>query len=502
MSTFVEKFHLNEFETLWSSIKDDGGISAGTLFHHARENGWTDPRLMDVYDTKDIRNAKLFAEANRGALLFIIETGDVLSFGEAGWVKSSELVSVSGAKAVIKDMRIEASELFKQSHDNPKAIELNKHADYSSTAQRIQAMIELAKSEDGMSARLSAFDSDSNLLGLLNGVLNLKQRSLMPVNPSLLVSMRANVHFDPQAKCTLWKNFISEIQPDPEMQALMQQLSGIFLCGDSNLQKIIFLYGHGANGKSTFIEVLAWLLGDYTRRIATEMLMHHQRNPQGPSPDIVGLKGRRLVYCNEIEEGRHLAEARVKELTGGDTLSGRTPYAKEEVSFQPTHSLVMVGNHQPEIHDMSHGMWRRMLMVRFDQIIPDAKRDADLVNKLKAEASGILNWALDGYQSYKKSGLLIPSAVTKAIDVYKDEQDLIGEWINDHCVLNASAKTSKHDCYKAYQYWAKQRGQYPLAQGRFTTRLRDRGYSQDAGKRNLTGLELNQQGRVSLTKGF
>jgi len=152
-------------------IKEDGGIRSATLTHHARENGWIDPQHQ-AQDSKDIRNSRLFAQQNRGKLLFIIETGEVLRFSESGWVKSSGLEATSAAKTVIQDLRREACELFKQTHDNPKAVELNKHADYSSTAQRIQAMVDLAKSEEGMSERLSAFDADPNLLGVANGVLN------------------------------------------------------------------------------------------------------------------------------------------------------------------------------------------------------------------------------------------------------------------------------------------------------------------------------------------
>ena len=373
---------------------------------------------------------------------------------------------------------------------------------YSSTAQRIQAMIDLAKSEDSMSERISAFDADPYLLGVSNGVLNLKTKTLMQVKPNLRVSMRANVQFDQNAKCPMWIIFLEDIQPDNEVRRLLQQLAGAFLCGDSNLQKIIFLYGSGANGKSTFIELIAWLLGDYTKRIATEMLMQHQRSPQGPSPDIVSLKGRRLVYCNEVEEGRHLAEARVKELTGGDTLSGRVPYAREDVTFQPTHKLVMVGNHQPEIHDMSHGMWRRMLLINFDQTIPDSKRDPALLEKLKREGSGILNWMLDGFHDYQKNGLKIPQAISAATDAYKNEQDLIGEWIHDHCKIVTASRTLKTDCYRAYQVWTKRNGQYPLAQRRFTTRLVDKGYKLDGGRRNIMGLELNNEGQQDAKSFF
>lgn len=210
-------------------------------------------------------------------------------------------------------------------------------------------------------------------------------------------------------------------------------MKGIWLCGESNLQKLVFFCGLGANGKTTYIELMAWLLGDYSKRIATEMQMHHQRSSQGPSPDIVGLKGQRLIYCNEVEEGRRLAEARVKELTGGDTLSGRTPYAKADITFKPTHKLMMVGNHLPEVRDMSHGMRRRMLMIPFNQVIPDKSQDPNLLDKLKTEGSGILNWALAGLRDYQKNGLVIPKLIMSANDAYRTDQDIIGEWLTDHC---------------------------------------------------------------------
>ncbi len=496
MSAVAMKFDEREFDTLWESIKPNGGITIGTLIHYAKESGWLDPFVMAtlIDDTKDIKNARLFAEANLGKLLFIPETGDVLKFSPEGWVRAPIGEADKAAKAVVSNMREEAAELYKQSHDNPEAKKLSKHADFSSTSQRIQAMVSLAKSEDGMSESLSNFDVDPNLIGVGNGVLNLKLRYLLKVTPSIRVSMRANVSFDPQMKCPVFLIFLLDIQPDQEVRRLLQQIAGVFLCGNADLQKLIFFYGHGLNGKTTFIELFAWLLGDYARRIATEMLMQHQRSPQGPSPDIVGLKGRRMVYCSEVEEGRHLAEGRVKEMTGGDTLSGRVPYAKDELTFQPTHKLVMVGNHQPEIHDNSHGMWRRVLLIPFEQTIPKEKCDPALLNKLKSEGSGILNWMVDGYHDYLENGLQIPLSISAAIDVYKDEEDIIGEWVKDHCKKTMGMACSKQHLYRAYTNWARSHGHNPLAQKRFTKRLSDRGFKLDPGRRNIVGIELNAEG--------
>lgn len=295
--------------------------------------------------------------------------------------------------------------------------------------------------------------------------------------------------------CPQFDRFLVTVQPDSDVSRLLQQLAGVWLCGEPSLQKLIFFYGLGANGKTTFIELMAWLLGDYSKRIATEMLMHHQRSPQGPSPDIVGLKGRRLIYCNEVEEGRRLAEARVKELTGGDNLSGHTPYAKADITFQPTHKLVMVGNHMPGVRDMSHGMWRRMLLIPFNKVIPDTAQDPDLLVKLKAEGAGVLNWALVGLRDYQNNGLTIPASIMGANDAYRTDQDIIGEWLADHCNVVAGTLTAKSDFYRAYSVWANAHGHHPLAQSRLTRKLAERAHRLDAGRRNITGLELNTDGK-------
>ena len=341
-----------------------------------------------------------------------------------------------------------------------------------------------------MSRRLGDFDSDPHLLGVANGVVDLRRGTLLPVSPQLLVSKRCNVTFDPAAVCPRFDQFLAEVQPDPECRAFLQQWSGYCLTGLTVEQHFAFLHGPGANGKSVFIELLAWLLGDYAKKIQTEMLMQHQRSPQGPSPDIVGLKGVRFAYANETEEGRRLAEARVKELTGGDTLTGRVPYGKVEISFRTTHKLMLAGNHKPEIADMSQGMWRRVLLVGFEQTIPPSKREPHLLETLKTEGSGILSWALEGYRQWQQQGLCIPKAISKATECYRDEQDIIGEWLSDNCHLGPGLSVRKADLYQNYQWWTKANGHGALAQGRLTHRLNERGYRLQADKRTVTGLAL------------
>jgi putative DNA primase/helicase len=486
------------FVRVWNSFDPEGGISLGTLFYHAQSEGWQLPGAPSEDDSEgDILNGKLFADKYRAKYIFIHETAQMLKFTSAGWVHAPPGEAESAAKGIVKQLKTEATQAYMRDPSSGETKRKMAHATRSSMEPRLNAMISLARSELGMTVRLSSFDVDVDLLGVINGVLNLKTSQLLLPTPDLLVSMRASVAFEVSAKCPTWVSFLNTVQPDKSVQRLLQQLTGVFLTGSSSLQKLIFIYGLGANGKSTYIEVISWLLGDYSLRIATEMLMHYQRSPQAPSPDIVALKGRRLAYCNEVAEGKCLDEARVKELTGGDTLTGRTPYAKQNVTFQPTHNIVMVGNHKIEVRDTGHGMWRRMLLIPFEVTIPPNMQDRHLLEKLKHEGSGILNWAMAGLRDFEKVGLRIPKVITSATDAYKDEEDILGEWLQDHFSSIPGAKVSIADCYSSYRFWADSRGHKPFAQSRLTKRLKERGFNRDGGKRNYQGLELNDAGQAA-----
>jgi len=427
----------------------------------------------------DLYNGAVFAKLYRDKLLFVHETGEVLRFDErSGWLSAAPGTAERAGKAVVGVLKDAASDKAQITHV-ARLCDVNDQ----------RAMIEMAKSEPGMTVRLSDFDNDPMLLGVTNGVLDLKTGTLTPVSPEVLISKRSNVAYDPGATCPRFDKFMREVQPDPHVRAFLQRWMGYCLTGRTDARKFAFLYGHGANGKSVFVELMAWLLDDYARKIQTEMLMHHQRNPQAPSPDIVSLKGMRLVYANETEEGRHFDAARLKDLTGGvDTLTGRVPYGKANITFSPTHKLVIVGNHKPEVSDTSDGMWDRVLLIPFGQTFPDGKRDPHLLHKLKGEGSGILNWMLAGLRDYLAHGLQVPPTIKTATDAYRDEQDIIGEWIRDNCNTGAGYSVAKRELYISYTTWAAQNGHKPLAQGRLTRRLADRRFPLSPDRRKVQGL--------------
>lgn len=486
-----------DFAKVWSDFNPNrpDAVQFASLERLARTHGYSGLSIVrrPEFDGKgaDVANGKRFALLYRGELLHIHETGEWLQFDpRAGWLSAAPLEQDRAAKAVLEALRAETAQQLVAGADAENVRKLTRHIEYTSRMPNLRAMIEAAKSEPDMTRRLGEFDADPVLLGVANGVLDLNSGKLLPIAPHLLVSKRCAVPFDQSASCPRFDTFLAEILPDPSVRALMQRLAGSCLAGEVKDQVFAFFHGAGANGKTVFVELMGWLLGDYARKIATEMLMQHQRNPQGPSPDIVALKGVRFAYANETEEGRRLAEARVKELTGGDTLTGRVPYGKADIVFQPSHTLVLAGNHKPEIADMSNGMWRRVLLIEFGQIIPEAQRDPYLLDKLKAEGAGILSWMLDGYRQWRRNGLQVPPIIAQATAAYRDEQDIIGDWIAERCDMTAAALTLKGNLYADYAHWAKANGHVAMAQGRLTRRLRERRFDLQPDKRHIAGLRL------------
>ena len=489
--------------TQWASFREiakAGDVTIATIIRAATDAGFgfkTDaisspPTAVTKTEdsTGDVRNGLIFARMFRNRLLYVYETKDWLKFDkQQGWVKAPPDEDVRAAKEVLTVMRAHVADQYKIAPDEEKTKKLMKNVERTSFARNLLAMIEMAKSEPGMTVRLEEFDADPMLLGLTNGILDLKNGVLMPASPDVLVSKRARIAYDPDAKCPRFLKFLAEVQPESDVRDYLCRLAGYSLTGRTTEQQFNFFHGSGANGKTVFVELIRWLLGDYSKKISTEMLMQHKRNPQGASPDIVGLKGIRFAYCSETEIGQRLSASLIKELTGSETLSGRPLYGAT-VNFQPTHKLTIVGNHKPEISDNSDGMWRRVNLVPFEVTVLEAARDIDLESKLRGEGPGILNWALEGLHEWLDHGLQVPERITAATSVYRDEMDVVGEWITECCNVGDGHSARKDVIYASYQEWTKVNGHSPLAQTRLTRRLGERGYKIAPDHRKILGIAL------------
>lgn len=262
-------------------------------------------------------------------------------------------------------------------------------------------------------------------------------------------------------------------QGDASLIRFVQMATGYSLTAATEEQALFFLYGTGRNGKSTFTETLQTLLGSYAQH-APAALFVADRHGHEPEKEVARLVGSRLVIGSEIEEGAKFAESRVKDLTGQDTLTGRFLYSSP-FDFKPTHKLWIFGNHKPDIRGNDLGIWRRMRLIPFTVQIEESKIDKRLPSKLVAELPGILNWAIEGCLAWQKRGFHTPNAVKAATDECRDEEDELGEFIEDRCFVSTMAEIPRWELHSTYLEWAQARGtKVPMKPKAFAKRLRSR----------------------------
>ncbi|UUZ76318.1 phage/plasmid primase, P4 family [Polaromonas sp. P1(28)-13] len=282
------------------------------------------------------------------------------------------------------------------------------------------------------------------------------------------------------------------------MQHSFNGWPGTSLTGEVNEQCFAFLYGLGRNGKTTFAELLFWLLGDYAVVLPTATLTLAKRDPGAATPDLMLLKGRRLALASELEENGRFAEAAIKAMTGGDTMQARNPYGLF-ASWTPTHKLMVVGNHRPVISGSDHGIWRRVRLIPFEETITDSECDERLPDKLRAEGAGVLNWALAGLRDWQRQRLNPPAEVKAAGAAYQSEMDTLGQWMSDHVDTAPGATIPTADLYRAYSTWARQSGwKNPMTRQAFGRRLVERGLhlsKTSSGTKCAGGIALNDEGK-------
>jgi putative DNA primase/helicase len=286
--------------------------------------------------------------------------------------------------------------------------------------------------------------------------------------------------YDPDAPCPRFKQFLKETLVEDGVISFVKRYSGYTLTGITRERLLAMLYGFGKNGKTTLVELLRDVMGDYAANTDTETLL--MRKYQGVGNDVAALKGARFVSAAEVEQGRRLAESKVKQLTGRDTVSARFLFA-EKFDFKPQFKLWLSTNNKPVIQGTDDAIWDRLRLIPFTRRFDGARQDPKLPEKLRAEMPGVLAWMVEGCLEWQEHGLGEPESVREATEQYRAEMDILAAFIEDRCVVRPDVVAPATPLYKEYQMWCDDAGEKPETQKMFGMRLRERGFVSDKIKR-------------------
>jgi putative DNA primase/helicase len=327
-------------------------------------------------------------------------------------------------------------------------------------------------------------DADPFKINVANGTLLVRRNtddldpiSFKPHDPKDLITKISPVAYDPDAMCPRWDTFLNEVQPTPADQRFLHQWMGYSLTGDVSEQRLVVYHGHGSNGKSTTNEVCAYIAGDYGASVAIETFLDQGRTRRGgePTPDLARLQGVRFLRTSEPEKGAKLAEALIKLATGGEPMTVRH-LNRDFFELNPAFKLTISGNYRPQISGADEGIWRRVTLFEWSVIIEKDRKDKQLLAKLRAEASGILNRLLDGIRDWIENGLDLPESVLRATTAYRSESDPCGRFLA-LCTRQAPGKrVQSSDMHRLFCAWAKAAGEKEWSAKGLSSALTERGY--------------------------
>ncbi len=475
-SEALKDVHLIVRDTAATLARDEratGGRRLGELIWRMPERiadflDWGEPDMREQrqsFNLTDLGNSERFVAHHGEDVRYCYPWSTWLVWTGARWERDVAGRAPRLAKEAVRSIYREASEA--EDEDRRKA--LAKHATRSEGADKIRAMIELARSEQPVTP--DELDMDPMLLNAKNGTIDLRTGELREHRREDLITKMAPVEYDPNAYAPTWAATLERVLPSPALRTFFKKLCGYAISGDVSEHLLAVLYGTGANGKSTLINALLEAAGEYGMQAAPDLLIAKK----GAHPtEVADLFGMRLVASIEVEDGRRLAEALVKSLTGGDKVRARR-MRQDFWEFEPTHTAFLCTNHKPEIRGTDAAIWRRIRLIPFAETIPPAEQDKKLPKKLRAELSGILRWMVEGCLEWQRSGLQAPEEVRQATAGYRSEMDVIGVFLADECEVGDEYRVLFKTAYERYSEWCTEGGEKPEPARKFNALLKQRG---------------------------
>lgn len=475
----ISHYGLDDFEPVSPDVLADALTASGTAAAEA-DGG---------VPLTDLGNAERFVTRHGEDCRYLWQPDTWLVWDGRRWVADDSGQVQRWMKQTVRAIRAEAQKGARS------------WAERSESAARIDAALKLARSEAALRASAADFDARPDLLNVANGTVDLRTGDLREHRREDYLMQMVGVEFDRAAEAPEFERFLATVQPDPEMRAFLQRAAGYSATGHTSEQKFLLLHSAGQSGKSTLVETLYRLFGDYATTLPAEALV--QRSGDRIPSDIARLAGRRYATVSEFDDSATLNERLIKQLTGGDTVTARFMY-KDFFEFRPQSTIWVSSNHRPVVRGVDEGVWRRHLLVPFPvQIVAEA-RDDHLGERIRAnELPGVLRWVVEGAREWYRQGLNPPRTVLDATASYREDSDLLGGFLDEECELGAGHSVPKADLYARYVEWCRDGGLRPatkIAFGRLLKERPDLRLTDDRiGKYKVwvwVGLDFRPSGRV------
>jgi putative DNA primase/helicase len=446
-----------------------------------------------VASCTEMENAERFLNYFFEEILFCHNRKNWLTYSGKIWEEDNIGKIYERAKSIMRGMKTEA--IANQSTG------LLKFSMQSESLSKINNTLGLASTDPRVAVTASKFDKENWLFNCDNGTIDLTSGFLKAHDREDYFTKITSVAFDVNATCPLWLKFLYQIMDNkPHMVSYLQRIIGYSMAGTTSEQVVFFLYGSGANGKSTFISAINKIFGDYA--LHTSFDTFSQQSGSSIRNDLARLDGARFVTASEIERGKHLSEVTIKDICGGEAITARFLH-QEYFTFYPVCTVFMSGNHQPVIKSTDDGIWRRIHLVPFNVSIPENQRDKSLLQKLENELPGILNWAVQGCLSWQKVGLKPPAEVVNATKAYRSDMDILADFLDDCCMIGPVYKVTKGDVYNEYTTWCLMNSDKAVSKKAFGRMLMDRGFGdKKSGDWYWLGLGLKSTQNTQQTGGF
>lgn len=349
---------------------------------------------------------------------------------------------------------------------------------------KIKATINMAARDIQIKAEEKDFDTHPHLLNCGNGIINLKSGELCGHDPLYKMSHITEVAYYPEAKSEKWQQFLKEVtKGDAELEAYLQMAFGYALTGETKEQVFFIMYGpKGSNGKSTLLNLIHKALGSYATKTPMDTLLRKKHD--GISNDLARLKGARMVSAVEANQDRALDEAKIKQMTGGDTVTARFLY-NEFFEYTPEFKLFMAVNDLPSITSGDEAMFRRIRVIPFNACFKGEDLNMNLFSELSEpeELEAILAWMVEGARKWYGKGLSDISSVTLATEFYKAESDVLGMFLEDRCQVKEGETAPIKEVYEAFRLWAKENGIRQYKDREIRTMMIQKGFAQKRNQR-------------------